>query len=58
VLDDALQHRAFRAGLNIALTTWDRPWYKDHVLPAGRLRDIPYRARQADAVIVVIGVRP
>jgi tetraacyldisaccharide 4'-kinase len=52
VLDDALQHRAFRAGLNIALTTWDRPWYKDHVLPAGRLRDIPYRARQADAVIV------
>lgn len=52
VLDDALQHRAFRAGLYIALTTWDRPWCKDHLLPAGRLRDIPYRAHQADAVIV------
>lgn len=52
VLDDALQHRALKAGLNMVLTTWQRPWYKDHLLPAGNLRDIPYRARQADAVIV------
>ncbi len=52
ILDDALQHRAIKAGLNIVLTTWQRPWYKDHLLPAGNLRDIPYRARQADAVIV------
>ncbi|MFZ1616171.1 MAG: tetraacyldisaccharide 4'-kinase [Flavobacteriales bacterium] len=52
VLDDALQHRALKAGLNIVLTTWQRPWNKDHLLPAGNLRDLPYRARQADAVIV------
>ena len=52
VLDDALQHRALKADLNIVLTTWQRPWHKDHLLPAGDLRDIPYRARQADAVIV------
>lgn len=52
VLDDALQHRAFKAGLNLVLTTWQRPWYKDHLLPAGNLRDLPYRAKQADAVIV------
>ncbi|MBP8824063.1 MAG: tetraacyldisaccharide 4'-kinase [Flavobacteriales bacterium] len=52
VLDDALQHRALKAGLNIVLTTWRRPWYKDHLLPAGNLRDLPYRARQADVVIV------
>lgn len=52
VLDDALQHRAFKAGLNIVLTTWQRPWHKDHLLPAGNLRDLPYRAKQADAVIV------
>ncbi|HMN04396.1 MAG TPA: tetraacyldisaccharide 4'-kinase [Flavobacteriales bacterium] len=52
VLDDALQHRAVRAGLNLVLTTQQRPWYKDHLLPAGNLRDLPYRARQADAVIV------
>ena len=52
VLDDALQHRAIKAGLNMVLTTWQQPWHKDHLLPAGNLRDIPYRARQADAVIV------
>lgn len=52
VLDDALQHRALKAGLNIVLTTWQRPWHKDHLLPAGNLRDLPYRARQAEAVIV------
>ncbi len=52
VLDDALQHRALKAGLNIVLTTWQRPWSKDHLLPAGNLRDLPHRARQADAVIV------
>lgn len=52
VLDDALQHRRLNAGLNLVLTTWQRPWYKDHLLPAGNLRDLPGRARQADAVIV------
>lgn len=52
VLDDALQHRALKAGLNIVLTTWQRPWNKDHMLPAGNLRDLPRRARQANAVIV------
>ena len=52
VLDDALQHRALKAGLNIVLTTWQRPWNQDHLIPAGDLRDLPYRARQADVVIV------
>ncbi|HEY0977776.1 MAG TPA: tetraacyldisaccharide 4'-kinase [Flavobacteriales bacterium] len=52
VLDDALQHRRLKAGLNLVLTTFHRPWYKDALLPAGNLRDIPHRARQADAVIV------
>lgn len=52
ILDDAYQHRRLQAGLNIVLTTWQRPWYKDHLLPAGHLRDLPARARRADAVIV------
>jgi tetraacyldisaccharide 4'-kinase len=52
VLDDALQHRRLKAGLNIVLTTFQRPWYRDALLPAGDLRDLPYRARQADAVVV------
>ena len=52
ILDDALQHRPLRAGLNIVLTTWNKPWYNDALLPAGDLRDLPYRARQADVVVV------
>lgn len=52
VLDDAFQHRRLKAGVNILLTTWQRPWYKDHLLPAGSLRDLPGRASRADAVIV------
>jgi len=52
LLDDAFQHRRLNAGLNIVLTTWHRPWYKDHILPAGNLRDLPTCARRADAVIV------
>lgn len=52
ILDDAFQHRALKAGLNIVLTTWQRPWSSDRLLPAGNLRDLPMRTRQADAVIV------
>ena len=52
VLDDAFQHRKLKAGVNIVLTTWQKPWFKDHLLPAGTLRDLTSRARQADAVVV------
>jgi tetraacyldisaccharide 4'-kinase len=52
VLDDAFQHRRVDAGLDILLTTWHRPWHRDALLPAGRLRDLPQRARMADFVVV------
>ena len=52
VLDDALQHRPLNASLNIVLTTFQHPWFRDALLPAGDLRDLPYRARQVDAVVV------
>jgi tetraacyldisaccharide 4'-kinase len=52
VLDDAFQHRRMDAGLDILLTTWHRPWHRDALLPAGRLRDLPSRARFADVVVV------
>ena len=52
VLDDAYQHRAVRPPLNLLLTEWARPFYRDHVLPAGRLRERRAGARRADAVIV------
>ncbi len=52
VLDDALQHRALDAGLNILLTTWQRPWCDDALIPAGHLRDLPLRAKAAQVVVV------
>lgn len=52
ILDDAFQHRKLKGSLNIVLTTWQRPWGADALLPAGTLRDLPSRARTADAVIV------
>lgn len=52
VLDDALQHRKLDAGLNILLTTWQRPWSDDALLPAGRLRDLPSRRKAAQIVVV------
>jgi tetraacyldisaccharide 4'-kinase len=52
VLDDAYQHRAVRPTLNLLLTELARPFYTDHVLPAGRLRESRTGAGRADVVIV------
>ncbi|MFZ1688760.1 MAG: tetraacyldisaccharide 4'-kinase [Flavobacteriales bacterium] len=52
VLDDAFQHRPLNAGLNILLTTWAKPWFDDHLVPAGTLRDVPSRVRAAQMVVV------
>ena len=52
VLDDAFQHRALKATFNIVLVDWNRPIYKDKLLPFGRLRDLPERLFAADVVIV------
>lgn len=52
VLDDALQHRRLDAGLNLLLTTWQRPWCDDALLPAGRLRDLPSRRKAAQIAVV------
>ncbi len=52
ILDDAMQHRKIEAGLTILLTTWDAPYFEDHCLPAGNLRDAPVRARDADIAVV------
>lgn len=52
LLDDAFQHRAIRRDTNILLNDYNRPFYKDHPFPAGRLRERRHGARRADAVIV------
>lgn len=52
LLDDAFQHRYVRAGLSILLTDYRRPIFKDHLLPAGRLREPVSGKRRADIIIV------
>ncbi|WP_266205671.1 tetraacyldisaccharide 4'-kinase [Pontibacter kalidii] len=52
VLDDAMQHRPVQPSLNLLITDYNRPFYQDHVLPAGRLREPRSGAKRADAVIV------
>ncbi|MCX2739258.1 tetraacyldisaccharide 4'-kinase [Pontibacter anaerobius] len=52
LLDDAMQHRPVQPSLNILITDYNRPFYNDHVLPAGRLREPRSGAQRADAVIV------
>ena len=52
VLDDAFQHRAVKASVNIVLIDYSRPIFKDRLIPLGRLRDLPGRIKAADIVIV------
>ncbi len=52
ILDDAFQHRAIKPTFNIVLIDYSRPIFRDHLLPIGRLRDLPERIEAADMVIV------
>ncbi|MCB0497603.1 MAG: tetraacyldisaccharide 4'-kinase [Cyclobacteriaceae bacterium] len=52
LLDDAFQHRTIDPDLNILLTRFDAPFFKDYVLPSGMLRETRKGAKRADAVIV------
>ncbi|MDR2123179.1 MAG: tetraacyldisaccharide 4'-kinase [Flavobacteriaceae bacterium] len=52
VLDDAYQHRRVKAGLYILLTDYRHPYYEDHLLPLGRLREGRYGAKRAQVVVV------
>ncbi|WP_343636773.1 tetraacyldisaccharide 4'-kinase [Fluviicola sp.] len=52
LLDDAFQHRAVKAGLNLLLMTYDRPVFKDFVFPAGNLREPRAGMKRADIALV------
>jgi tetraacyldisaccharide 4'-kinase len=52
VLDDAFQHRRVKPGFMILLTEYNRPFYADHVLPYGRLREGREGALRADVIVV------
>lgn len=52
LLDDAFQHRAVKAGLNILLTDYSNLYTKDFMLPAGDLRDNRSSSGRADIIVV------
>ena len=52
LLDDAYQHRSTQAGLNILLTSYDKLYCEDLLVPAGTLRDVRSAAKRADIIVV------
>ncbi len=52
LLDDAFQHRAVAAGLNILLTDFHHRYTHDFLIPAGNLRDEKRSAHRAHIIIV------
>jgi tetraacyldisaccharide 4'-kinase len=52
ILDDAFQHRAIKAGLNILLTDCGNLFTRDFYLPTGDLRDARSSYKRAQIIIV------
>ncbi|MEQ6122400.1 tetraacyldisaccharide 4'-kinase [Reichenbachiella sp. MALMAid0571] len=51
VCDDAFQHRTLRPNLNVLLSTYGRPFFEDHLMPYGRLREARNGASRADILV-------
>ena len=61
LLDDAFQYRKIRPNLSILLADYNRPLYRDSMLPGGRLREWSCFAKRADMMIVTkspVGLTP
>lgn len=52
ILDDAFQHRKIHRDFNIMLMDFNKPYWKDMVLPSGRLREFPSGKKRADLIVV------
>lgn len=52
ILDDAYQHRYVKPSVNILLTEFDNPYFRDHILPFGNLREFRIGAHRANYIIV------
>ncbi|MES2380155.1 MAG: tetraacyldisaccharide 4'-kinase [Bacteroidota bacterium] len=52
LLDDAFQHRAIKAGLNILLTDYNNLFFNDYLTPAGTLREYRAGYKRADLIVV------
>jgi tetraacyldisaccharide 4'-kinase len=52
LMDDAFQHRKVKPHFSILLTDFNRPFYEDLLVPAGRLRESKKGAGRADVIVV------
>ncbi len=52
ILDDAFQHRKLQGDYYCLLTPFGLPFYKDYLLPMGRLRESRRGAIRADMIVV------
>ena len=52
ILDDVFQHRAIKPSINILLTEYGHPYFNDHILPYGDLREFKKARFRANIVIV------
>ncbi|MGZ5189577.1 MAG: tetraacyldisaccharide 4'-kinase [Flavisolibacter sp.] len=52
ILDDAFQHRAIDAGMNILLTDYGNLFTRDFFLPTGDLRDLRSSYKRAKIIVV------
>lgn len=52
LLDDVYQHRHLKPSLSILLTEYGDPYFDDHILPFGNLREWRCGSRRADIVVV------
>lgn len=52
IFDDAFQHRAVKADLSIIMINYNRPIFKDHLMPLGKLRDLKERVSAGEMIIV------
>ena len=52
ILDDVFQHRQIKPNINILLTEYRHPYFRDRILPYGNLREFRSARRFAGIVIV------
>ena len=52
LLDDAFQYRRIRPNMSILLTDFNRPMFRDSMLPGGRLREWSCFAKRADIMVI------
>ena len=51
LLDDGFQYRRLKPSTDVVLVRYDRPLFKDNLLPVGQLRDLPEQIRRAGIVV-------